>query len=101
MSIKFILYGHGGAYNHGAEAIIKCTINLIKGSIPKSKIILSTHFKDQDLEFNIPVDEYCERDSHYVLLDKTSKQKGLYDSLIYKSTLDVIDEDSICLSVGG
>lgn len=43
---NFLLYGHGGAYNHGSEAIIRCTVDLIKKKYPQSKIILSTHFKD-------------------------------------------------------
>ena len=66
---------------------------------PQSKII-STHFKDQDIEFGMPVDEYCERDFKYVLKDKNSEEKGLYDP-IYRSTLDKIEKDSVCLSVGG
>lgn len=98
---NFLLYGHGGAYNHGSEAIIRCTVDLIKKKYPQSKIILSTHFKDQDIEFGMPVDEYCERDFKYVLKDKNSEEKGLYDHLIYRSTLDKIEKDSVCLSVGG
>ncbi|MEW6063998.1 hypothetical protein P378_16715 [Desulforamulus profundi] len=98
---QFLLYGHGGAYNHGAEAIIKCTVKLLHKLYSGSKIILSTHFKDQDLEFDMPADEYCERDPDYLELDKNSLQKGKYDGLIYKSTLDKITKDTICLSVGG
>lgn len=101
MSHKFMLYGHGGSYNHGAEAIVKCTVPLIKSIHPDSKILLSTHFKDQDLRFDLPVDAYCERDSYYVKLDKSTSTKGIYDHLIYKSTLDNIDTDTICLSIGG
>ena len=98
---QFLLYGHGGAYNHGAEAIVKCTVDMIKGGYPDSKIILSTHFKDQDIEFNMPIDEYCQRDMKYVELDKNSLKKGMYDRFIYKSTLEKITGDTVCLSVGG
>lgn len=98
---RFLLYGHGGAYNHGAEAIIKCTAQLIRKTHPDSKIILSTHFKEQDIQFQMPVDLYCERDLHYLDLDKQSETKGRYDSYIYKPTLDQITSDTICLSVGG
>lgn len=101
MNKKFLLYGHGGSYNHGAEAIIKSTIKLIKRNYPDSYIILSTHFKEQDVEFGIDVHDYCERDMCYVALDKSSSEKGKYDKLIYKSTIDKIDKDTICLSVGG
>lgn len=101
MNKKFLLYGHGGSYNHGAEAIIKSTVKLIKKSYHGSYIILSTHFKDQDIEFGIDVDEYCERDMDYVSLNKSSAKKGKYDKYIYKSVIDKIDKDTICLSVGG
>ena len=33
---KYILYGHGGSYNHGVEAITKCTIELLKKINPDS-----------------------------------------------------------------
>ena len=98
---KFLLYGHGGSYNHGAEAIIRSTIEIIKKKPPYSYIILSTHFKEQDIEFGIDVDEYCERDMYYVVLDKSSQEKGKYDKDIYKSTIDKIDKNTVCLSVGG
>lgn len=98
---QFLLYGHGGAYNHGAEAIVKCTVDIIKERYPDSKIVLSTHFKDQDLAFDMPVDEYCQRDSEYLELDRKSLGKGMYDKFIYKSTLEKITSDTVCLSVGG
>lgn len=98
---KFLLYGHGGSYNHGAEAIVKSTIEMIKNYYLDSYIILSTHFKDQDVEFGIDVDEYCERDMYYVELDKSSHEKGRYDKDIYRSTIDKIDKDTMCLSIGG
>ena len=101
MDKKFLLYGHGGAYNHGAEAIIRTTVDLVKSRYPDSEIILSTHFKEQDLEYNLPVDTYCERDLKYVSLDKCSHERGKYDNLIYKSTIEKIKKDTICLSVGG
>ncbi len=49
----------------------------------------------------MPVDKYCQRDPKYLELDRNSPEKGLYDRFIYKSTLDKITEDTICLSVGG
>lgn len=98
---QFLFYGHGGAYNHGAEAIIKCTASLLREQYTGIKIILSTHFKEQDIEFSMPVDAYCERNMDYVEKDKNSQEKGLYNGLIYKSTLDRINRNSICLSVGG
>lgn len=98
---QFLLYGHGGAYNHGAEAIVECTVEEIRRLYPDSRIVLSTHFVDQDLEFVMPVDGYCIRDIKYLELDRKSKEKGLYDRFIYKSTLEKITSDTVCISVGG
>lgn len=98
---QFLLYGHGGAYNHGSEAIVKCTVRLINRLYTENNIFLSTHFKDQDVEYNLPVDGYCERNPDYVEMDRNSQRKGKYDNLIYKTTLEKIEKNSICLSIGG
>lgn len=98
---KCILYGHGGCYNHGAEAITSTTIRLIKETIDNAKIILSTHFIEQDKKFLNNVDKYFERDMTYWEEAKKSKNSEEYIKHIYKSTLDAIDEESICFSIGG
>lgn len=98
---RFLLYGHGGAYNHGAEAIVKCTSMQLKKQIENCEIILSTHFLNQDMQFGMPVDSYCVRNEEYVALDKASEIKGLYDDQIYAQTISKIMPEHICLSVGG
>jgi polysaccharide pyruvyl transferase WcaK-like protein len=98
---NFLLYGHGGSYNHGAEAITKTTISLLREISPGCRISLSTHFKEQDVEFGIPADDFCERDLHYLQLDKQSDEKGVYDKQIYKQTIESITGETVCLSVGG
>lgn len=48
---KLLLYGHGGAYNHGAEAILRSSLPIFrKVDVP---IFLSTHFPEQDREFGL------------------------------------------------
>lgn len=98
---KFLLYGHGGAYNHGAEAIVQTTARLIRECYPNNQIILSTHFKKQDIEFKVPVDEMIEKDSYYFELDRRCEKRGTYNRNIYGKALEVIDEETICLSIGG
>ena len=53
----FLLYGHGGSYNHGGEAITRCTIDLLRKQVPDCFITLSTHFPEQDREFGLIPDE--------------------------------------------
>ncbi len=99
MGKRFLLYGHGGALNHGAEAIVKCTAKRIREKCPDAEIILSTHFKEQDLRFRMPVDGYCERDARYP--GQSGAPAGTYDELSYRPTLDAITRDTVCLSIGG
>lgn len=88
--MKYILYGHGGSYNHGVEAITKCTIKLIKEMNADSKIYLSTHFPAQDKEFDIHAD---------VFLERNMDGKSNYE--VYKSTFDEISPETVLIHVGG
>lgn len=100
---KIILYGHGGSYNHGAEAITKCTMRYLRERYPGIPVWLSTHFREQDEEFGVPADRFLERDMEYVSRDKTlpEAEKGIYDRDIYRETLDAIDGETLLYSVGG
>lgn len=102
---KFLLYGHGGAYNHGAEAILKTTIAGIRSLKNESYILLSSHFPEQDQEFGIMPDCFLERDRYYADKEKQESMQGLavgrYDKEIYRTTIEAMDSDTIALSVGG
>jgi polysaccharide pyruvyl transferase WcaK-like protein len=98
MNKHFILYGHGGSYNHGAEAIIRCTALMLRKNHPGCKISLATHFMEQDMEFNLPVDEYIEADK---TLDMTRVKDYAFYKQYYKNLLNAINKDTVCLSVGG
>ena len=86
----FILYGHGGSYNHGCEALTRCTIALLRDKFPDRRIILSTHFADQDREFDIDADEFVERNPSGQSNDET-----------YAPTIDRIQLGDICIHVAG
>ena len=98
---KILLYGFGGSYNHGGEAIVVCTIEHLRNKYPGCFIYVSTHFKEQDIEFKIPADELIERDIRYVVKEKEENKPGVYDRLIYADTLEIIEPDMECYSVGG
>ena len=86
----YLLYGHGGAYNHGSEAAVRCTIRMLRRVHPGCHITLSSHFPDQDRHFNIDADEIVGRD----LNGRTNEE-------VYSETIHRITPETTCLSVGG
>lgn len=90
VSSHYLLYGHGGSYNHGGEAITRCTIDWLRAISPDCFITLSTHFPEQDLEFGISADEIVSRN----LAGKTINE-------IYQPTLEKITPNTTAIQVGG
>lgn len=86
----YLLYGHGGSYNHGSEAAVRCTIKLLREKSPGCFITLSSHFPEQDRQFCIEADEIIGRN----LAGKTNEE-------IYAETIRRITPETVCLSVGG
>lgn len=87
---QYLLYGHGGAYNHGSEAVVRCTIALLRRVDPGCRITLSSHFPEQDRQFAIDADEIIGRDP-----------TGKTDAEIYAETIRRITPETVCLSMGG
>ena len=86
----YLLYGHGGSYNHGSEASVKCDIELIRRISPGCRITLSSHFPEQDRQFNVDADEIVGRNA-----DAASYEE------MYAETIVRITPETVCLSVGG
>lgn len=86
----YLLYAHGGAYNHGSEASIKCDIALLRKISPNCRITLSSHFPEQDKQFGIEADEIIGRNIN-----------GTTNEEIYAETISRITPETVCLSVGG
>lgn len=86
----FLLYGHGGSYNHGGEALARTTISLLRRMSPECRITLSTHFAEQDRQFKIDADEFVERNIN-----------GHTNEEIYAPTLEVVTPGSVCIHLGG
>ena len=90
MKKHYLIYGHGGAYNHGGEAITRCTVEYLRKITPECFITLSTHFPEQDLEFDISVDEIVSRN----LNGKTNEE-------VYRATLEKVTPNTTAIQVGG
>ncbi|WP_027630240.1 polysaccharide pyruvyl transferase family protein [Ruminiclostridium cellobioparum] len=90
MNRHYLIYGHGGSFNHGAEALVCTTIALLRQYSPGCRITLSTHFPDQDRKFSIDADEFVERN-----------MEGDTNEQIYAGTLKCIAPDTVCIHIGG
>lgn len=101
---KILLYGYGGAYNHGAEAILKASLPIFrKAGVP---IMLSTHFAEQDKEFGVDlmVDRLIPADLTLVQRERAAvnfEDKERFAAQIYRDALGEIDRETICIGIGG
>lgn len=101
---KLLLYGHGGACNHGAEAIIRSSVPIFrKAGVP---ILLSTHFPKQDQEFGLDklVDCLIPANLSLVPEEKAAEsfaEKERLAAQIYRDALAEIDDETVCVGVGG
>jgi polysaccharide pyruvyl transferase WcaK-like protein len=103
MNKRFLLYGHGGSYNHGAEAIVQTTIQIIRKKYPKAEVMLSSHFPEQDMEFGIDADKIIGSDITAWEAEKTAslEHKTEFAKKMYSEALASITSDTTLLSVGG
>ena len=99
--MKYVLYGFGGSYNHGGEAIIQTTCEMIRRNDSDALIVLSTHFKEQDEEFGVPVDRYCVRDMEALQRENNDRNINHFTAEVYREVISEIEKNSVVFSVGG
>ena len=63
------LYAHGGSENHGCEAIVRSTLDLLKDVPCKEKILISSR-PDEDIKYGI--NELCEIEKDIMPYSKIS-----------------------------
>lgn len=101
---KLLLYGHGGAFNHGAEAILRSSLPLFRtAGVP---ILLSTHFPGQDRAFGLDklVDRLIPADMRLVPEERAAvgfREREKIAARIYADALAEIDGETVCIGVGG
>ena len=100
---RFLLYGHGGSYNHGAEAIVKCTIRELRNRCSDAHIVLSSNFPEQDREFGVNADEIIGPDLAVWAIEKAAppEEKESLARKMYAEALVSITPDTMLLSIGG
>jgi colanic acid/amylovoran biosynthesis protein len=109
--MKIMLYPHGGSGNHGCEAIVRTTSNIIRSQFKDDKIYLASFNPNQDLDYGIDnVDGFLTL--KYIYKYNPVNIVGKLTSLIFntfsirdimscKEVINEIDSNSLCLSIGG
>lgn len=105
--MKYLLYMHGGSGNHGCEALVRTTSNLIR-KIDNSNILLWSGAKDEEYKYGadkvvdtvVSEDEIYEKNPVFVsalLKHKLFKNKNA----IHQAFLKSVFKDRIAISIGG
>ncbi len=109
---RILLYGHGGCENHGCEAIVRGTVDIIKNEFPNSTfcLLIQDYKIGIDGEIGLPVNEiilqrrikklslsYFLAAMSYMFTRKADK----YFDSVYSFAQDRISESEIALSIGG
>ncbi len=110
-STKFLLFGHGGYANHGCEAIVWTTSEMVKKEFPLSKIGVASLRKKDDLSYHVPlIDYYLSHPSmkrwtaswvFWHLMKKLRIDPLFAQSLLQKEVISQLDQKTIAISIGG
>lgn len=102
------LYGHGGSENHGCEALVRSTVEIIEQPVK----LFSQH-SEQDVKYGIneicdivsDIDFEVKRGSRAWFMSAVqTKLFGKIDLLMKyqrKNLIDMVSSNDICLSIGG
>ena len=105
---KILMFGHGGSGNHGCEAIVRTTCDIIK-NIDKKEVF--SNRLNEDIKYGI--EEICDTYSIFYKVKHPLIEKGIlkFKNIItkrdynwvnrYKEFFNHCDKNTIALSVGG
>ncbi|MBU1053737.1 MAG: polysaccharide pyruvyl transferase family protein [Proteobacteria bacterium] len=103
---SFLLYGIGGVYNYGCEAIVRGTVNLLRTRWPEANITLVTpRYEDDmqrlnDININIIRKMFEPRFAPKRIARKAAGLLSIHwDPFVEK--IDYMDEVDVVLSIGG
>lgn len=109
---KIVIVIGSFCYNRGSEALVRGTIEIVKKSIPDSKIVLCSGEENFGSHLNIKnVDTYVRRQSYYGALSfdrvmsnffgKVLRNKELSDKIKYKYLLKECHDADLVIICGG
>lgn len=112
MPQDLILFGHGGSYNHGCEAIVRSTLEILgrlPGGAPHTALYSSDPPSDREFGLDSLVELHEQRrpfciwnpaDDLAMVLRKFFHRDQLSLHRFFSGTMDGV-RDSLCVSIGG
>ncbi|MBR0348203.1 MAG: polysaccharide pyruvyl transferase family protein [Clostridia bacterium] len=106
--MKYFLFNHVGSFNHGCEAIVRGTVNIISNADPKAEFVLSSFNPETDncinaiekRTFATRTLTFCEKIfSAFSIKLCHSEEYAL--KKMYSEVVTQAQDCDICLSVGG
>ena len=105
---KIIMYPHGGSSNHGCEAIVRCTMELL--GYPEA--ILFSDRPEEDYCFlgsdliqiqkpTVPIKRFSTNYLRAFVKHHFAHRKDAFDEALYSPILTLLDKNSVLLSIGG
>lgn len=109
MNNKIILFGHGGSYNHGCEAIVRSTAKILEKN--KYDIDLYSNAVNSDKEFELdklvtlhkqrtPFNKFSPLHIYAMVMRKFMHNDRAYLKTFFASKMDDV-KNSLCISIGG
>ena len=106
--MKYFLFNHSGCKNHGCEAIVRGTVNILNSADENGQYVLSSYDALSDsILSNVESQQICRKPLNLLemviafvdlKLNKSERYslKKLYSRLIHQA-----DDCDVCLSIGG
>lgn len=105
---KYILFPHGGSGNHGCEAIVRTTVELLKD---KEIVLFSNnpdedrvYLNDMDIRVECPFYNASHSSRGYLKAfyrTHIKMEKDAFDALYFSPVISNCDKDTVLLSIGG
>lgn len=107
--MSVVLFAHGGSGNHGCEALVRGTIEILRKSGYSGKIKVATCSMREDIKYGIKDVTFSEYNIFNVknpirYIDKIWRsvfKSGKFRKAVTKPIEEFIDAGDICLSIGG
>ncbi len=104
---SIVMYPHGGSGNHGCEAIVRTTVQLLRGNdltlFSENPEEDRKYLKDVACKIMKPGKQINRFSFNYVkaVFENRKGNSGAFDELFYNPILSCCNKDTILLSIGG